>query len=195
MIPAVRHCYFFLFIYFCLCWVFIAAQSFIAANGGHSPVSCVISRFSGFSCCGARAPGRAGSEVAGPEPQGTGSEVASCCMACGTLPDQGSDPSLLHWWWIPHHWATREAQTSLFLKHYFAFLPKSLTTEPQWKAGLSFGPDHYIPRCTGNCCFQTEVCLLNTFDPSVCIPVQVISLYSFLCWLHLLLIQFLVSTS
>ena len=76
MIPAVRHCYFFLFIYFCLCWVFIAAHSFIAANGGHSPVSCVISRCSGFSCCGARAPAHVGSVVAGPEPQGAGSEVA-----------------------------------------------------------------------------------------------------------------------
>ena len=76
MIPAVRHYYFFLFIYFCLCWVFIAAHSFIAANGGHSPVSCVIFRCSGFSCCGARAPAHVGSVVSGPEPQGAGSEVA-----------------------------------------------------------------------------------------------------------------------
>ena len=54
----------------------------------------------GFSYCGAQALGRAGSVVAAPRLQSTGSVVAvlglSCFKACGIFPDQGSKPCFLH---------------------------------------------------------------------------------------------------
>ena len=83
--------YLFTFIYFWLCWVFVSVQglSLIAASGGHSS-----SRCAGLSLLlplllrstGSR---RAGSVVVAHGP--------SCSASCGILPDQGSNPCLLHW--------------------------------------------------------------------------------------------------
>ena len=55
----------------------------------------------GFSCCGARALGRAGSVLVAPGLCSTGSVGAahglSCSVACGILPDRRSNLCLLHW--------------------------------------------------------------------------------------------------
>ena len=49
----------YLFIYFCLHWVFVAARglSLVAESGGYSSLRCRGSHCGGFSCCGARALG------------------------------------------------------------------------------------------------------------------------------------------
>ena len=88
-----------LFIYFWLCWVFIAARglSLVAASGGCSWLRCagfslrwlllfqsMDSRHTGFSGCGTRA-----SVVV--------AHRLSCSAACGIFPDQGSNPCPLHW--------------------------------------------------------------------------------------------------
>ena len=79
---------------FWLCWAFLGARAF--------PLWCP-----GFSCCGSQAPGHAGSSsvacglmVVALRLWSTGSTVVhrlSCSVACGTVPDQGSNPRLLHW--------------------------------------------------------------------------------------------------
>ena len=48
--------YFFLFSYFCLCWVFVAAHSLSLTSGGYSNCRAQASHRAGFSSCGARAP-------------------------------------------------------------------------------------------------------------------------------------------
>ena len=45
MIPAGRHCCFFLFIYFCRCWAFTAAQS-SSSCGKRRPLFIVVCDFS-----------------------------------------------------------------------------------------------------------------------------------------------------
>ena len=49
-----------IFIYFCLCWPFVAAHrlSLVAVSGGYSSLWCV-----GFSCCGAQVLGALASLV------------------------------------------------------------------------------------------------------------------------------------
>ena len=68
----------FLFSYFWLLWVFITTRglSLVGTSRGYSLLWC-----SGFSCCGAPALGHAG---------------LSCSVACGTFPDQVSNPCPLH---------------------------------------------------------------------------------------------------
>ena len=86
------------FIYFWLCWVFVATHglSLVAASGGYSSLRCV-----GFSLrwllllqsTGSR---HAGSVVVARGLQSAGSVVVahglSCFTACGIFPDQGSNP-------------------------------------------------------------------------------------------------------
>ena len=68
-----------------------------------STSSCGVraSHCSGFSCCGAQALGTQASEVAALRLWNTGSVAVThglnCSAACGIFPDQGLDPSLLHW--------------------------------------------------------------------------------------------------
>ena len=74
-----------------LCWVLVSVWglSLVAANGGHSSSRCVglsLSRPLLLQSTGSR---RAGSVVVAHGP--------SCSMACGILPDQGSNPCPLHW--------------------------------------------------------------------------------------------------
>ena len=81
----------YLFIYFWLCWVFVSVRglSLVAASGGHSSSRCAglsLSRPLLLRRTGSR---RAGSVVVAHGP--------SCSAACGILPDQGSNPCLLHW--------------------------------------------------------------------------------------------------
>ena len=83
--------FFYLFIYFWLCWVFasVPGLSPVAASGGHSS-----SRCAGLSplqplLLRSRGSRRAGSVAVAHGP--------SCSAACGILPDQGSNPCPLHW--------------------------------------------------------------------------------------------------
>ena len=81
----------YLFIYFCLCWVFVSVRelSLVAASGDHSSSRCAglsLSRPLLLRSTGSR---REGSVVVAHGP--------SCSVACGIFPDQGSNPCPLHW--------------------------------------------------------------------------------------------------
>ena len=81
----------YLFIYFWLCWVFVSVRGLspVAASGGHSSSRCTglsLSRPLLLRSTGSR---RAGSVVVAHGP--------SCSVACGILPDRGSNPCPLHW--------------------------------------------------------------------------------------------------
>ena len=80
----------YLFIYFCLCRVFVSVRGLspVAASGGHSSSRCAglsLSRPLLLRSTGSR---RAGSVVVAHGP--------SCSAACGIFPDQGSNPCPLH---------------------------------------------------------------------------------------------------
>ena len=82
---------FYLFIYLWLCWVFVSVRGLspVAASGGHSSSRCAglsLSRPLSLWSTGSR---RAGSVIVAHGP--------SCSVACGILPDQGSNPCPLHW--------------------------------------------------------------------------------------------------
>ena len=101
----------YLFIYFWLRWIFVAAHglSLVVVSRGYSSLWCMSfslrwllllkstgSRHAGFSSCGLRA-----SVVVARGLWSSGSEVVaqglSCSMACEIFPDQGSKPCPLHW--------------------------------------------------------------------------------------------------
>ena len=96
LLPSVAWCwfsssFFFFLIYLWLCWVFVSVQGLspVAASGGHSSSRCAglsLSRPLLLRSTGSR---RAGSVVVVHGP--------SCSAACGTFPDQGSNPCPLHW--------------------------------------------------------------------------------------------------
>ena len=95
---------FILFIYFWLCWVFVAARglSLVAVSGGYSLLRCA-----GFSLRRLLLLWSTGSRRAGFSSCGHG---LSCSAACGIFPDQGSNPCSLHWQVDSNHCATREVQ-------------------------------------------------------------------------------------
>ena len=76
----------------------------------------------GVSCCGAQALLPAASGAATPGLLGTGSAAAasgpSCAAACGTFPEQGSNPPLCMGRQVLYHWAPREASPTTFKRHY-----------------------------------------------------------------------------
>ena len=79
------------FLNFWLCWVFVSVRglSLVVASGGHSSSLCTglsPSRPLLLRSTGSR---RAASVVVAHGP--------SCSVACGILPDQGSNPCPLHW--------------------------------------------------------------------------------------------------
>ena len=81
----------YLFIYLWLCLVFVSVQglSLAGASGGHSSSRCAglsLSRPLLLRSTGSR---RAGSVVVAHRP--------SCSVACGILPDRGTNPCPLHW--------------------------------------------------------------------------------------------------
>ena len=91
-----------IYFYFCLCWVFVAAQAslWLWRVGGYSLVvwGARVSHCSGFSCYVAQALGCVGFSRRGS--QTTGSEVVlglSYSRAYGVLQDQGWKLCLLHW--------------------------------------------------------------------------------------------------
>ena len=83
--------YFYLFIYFWLCWVFVPVQglSLVAASGGHSSSRCTGLSLSWPLLLWSTSSRRAGSVVVAHGP--------SCSVACGIFPDQGPNPCPLHW--------------------------------------------------------------------------------------------------
>ena len=95
--------YFILFIYFCLCWVFVATHglSLVAASGGCSSLWCA--GFSLWWLLPLRSTGsrRGTSVVVAHGLWSAGSVVVahglSCSMACGIFPDRGSNRCPLHW--------------------------------------------------------------------------------------------------
>ena len=81
----------YLFIYLWLCWVFVSVRglSLVAASGDHSSSRCAglsPSRPLLLRSTGSR---RAGSAIVAHGPR--------CSVACGIVPDQGSNPCPLHW--------------------------------------------------------------------------------------------------
>ena len=87
----------YLFTYLWLCWVFVSVRglSLVVASGGHSSLWCAglsaqASHYHSLSCCGAQAGSRRAGSV-------TMAHGPSCSVACGIFPDQGLNPSPLHW--------------------------------------------------------------------------------------------------
>ena len=85
---------FYLLIYlffFWLCWVFVSVQGLspVAASGGHSSSRCAGLSLSRPLLLRSTSSRCAGSVVVAHGP--------SCSVACGILPDQGSNPCPLHW--------------------------------------------------------------------------------------------------
>ena len=82
---------FFFFIYFWLCWVFVSVWglSLVAASGGHSSSRCASLLLSQPLLLRSTGSRRAGSVAV--------AHGLSCSAACGTFPDQGSNPCPLHW--------------------------------------------------------------------------------------------------
>ena len=73
----------------------------VGEQGLLSSCGAQASRGSSLSCCGARARGRAGfsscsSQALRHSLNSCGPQLG-CSAACGTFPDQGSNPCLLHW--------------------------------------------------------------------------------------------------
>ena len=83
--------FYYLFIYFWLCWVFVSVQglSLVAASGGHSSSWCTGLSLSRPLLLRSTSSRHAGSVVVAHGP--------SCSAACGIFPDQGSNPCPLHW--------------------------------------------------------------------------------------------------
>ena len=81
----------YLFIYLWLCWVFVSLQglSLVVASGDHSSSRCAGLSPSRPLLLRSTHSRRAGSVIVAHGP--------SCSMACGILPDQGSNPCPLHW--------------------------------------------------------------------------------------------------
>ena len=81
----------YLFIYFWLCWVFVSVRglSLVAASGGHSSSRCAGLSLSRPLLLRSTSSRRTGSVVV--------AHGLSCSAACGIFPDQGSNPSPLHW--------------------------------------------------------------------------------------------------
>ena len=107
-----------LFIYFWLCWVFVSVWglSLVAASGGHSSSWCAglsLSRPLLLRSTGSR---RAGSVIVAHGP--------TCSAACGSFPDQGSNPCPCIGRQTLNHCATREAPNSfiVWLMNYLIVL-------------------------------------------------------------------------
>ena len=81
----------FIIYHFWLRWVFVAVGglSLVAASRSYSSLQCLASPCGGCSCCRAR-----GSRLA--DFSSCGYRL-SCSVACGILPDQGSNPCPLNW--------------------------------------------------------------------------------------------------
>ena len=94
--------YFILFIYFWLCWVFVAARAFLWLWQVGATLCCGVqaSHCGDFSCCRAQALGAWVSVVV--------AHRLSCSVACGIFLDQGSNSCHLHQQADSYHCTTRE---------------------------------------------------------------------------------------
>ena len=108
--------YFFKFIFkfFRLHRLFIVVHglSLAVVSGVYSSCGAQASHGGGFSCCRARAPGLTGSVVASLGLRSPDSVVVhrlSCSVACGVLPEQGSNPCPCIARWIIGHCTIKEA--------------------------------------------------------------------------------------
>ena len=83
--------YLFIIINFWLCWVFVSVRGLplVAASGGHSSLWCAGLSLSWPLLLRSTGSKHAGSVFVAHGP--------SCSVACGILPDQGSNPCPLHW--------------------------------------------------------------------------------------------------
>ena len=83
--------FFFNFLFFWLCWVFVSARglSLVAASGGHSSSRCAGLSLSRPLLLRSTSSRRASSVVV--------AHGLSCSAACGIPPDQGPNPCPLHW--------------------------------------------------------------------------------------------------
>ena len=84
---------------FWLFWVFLAVPglSLVAVGGAILCCRAQASHRGGFSCWGAQALGAWVSVVAAHKLGSWGALAFHCSVACGSVPDQGSNPCLLHW--------------------------------------------------------------------------------------------------
>ena len=106
-----------------LCWVFVSVRglSLVVASGGHSSSRCAglsLSRPLLLQNTGCR---RAGSVVVVHGP--------SCFVACGILPDQGSNPCPLHWQADSqplHHQGSPEVLSLMLIKFISVFVMTSV---------------------------------------------------------------------
>ena len=113
--------FFYLFVYFWLCWVFVSVRglSLIAASGATLHRGARASHYRGLSLWST------GSRC-------TGSVVVAhgpcCSVACGILPDQGSNPCPLHWQADSqplHHQGSPKYLVLFILQMYFSSLYKN----------------------------------------------------------------------
>ena len=81
--------YFFFYLWLCWVFVFVHGRSLVAASGGHSSSQCAGLSLSRPLLLRSTSSRHAGSVVVAHGP--------SCSVACGILPDQGSNPCPLHW--------------------------------------------------------------------------------------------------
>ena len=83
--------HFYLFIFGCVCWVFVSVRglSLVAASGGHSSSQCAGLSLSWPLLLRSTISRREDSVIVAHRP--------SCSAACGIFPDRGSNPCPLHW--------------------------------------------------------------------------------------------------
>ena len=125
--------FFFIYIYFWLCWVFVSVRGLspVAASGGHSSSRCAGLSLSWPLSLRSTGSRRAGSVVVAHGP--------SCSAACGILPDQGSNPCPLHWQagsqplrhqGSPRAWILKEC---VFVKNYVGVQKSFPRPRLQWE--------------------------------------------------------------
>ena len=121
-----------LFIYFWLCWVFVAAQGFSGCSDQGLLFSCRAraSHCGGLSYCGARALGCRGFSSC--YSRALESRLRSCDgqakLPCGMWnprrpgiepPPPSCTPPTHTGGWIPYHWITREVLSFVFLSNFW----------------------------------------------------------------------------
>ena len=117
------------FLYFWLCWVFVSVRGFslVAASGGHSSSRCAGLSLSRPLLLRSTSSRRAGSVIMAHGP--------SRSMACGILPDQGSNPCPLHWQ-ADSQPLRHQGSPQMFFKTITT--EKNVTVEYIWPSGLHF---------------------------------------------------------
>jgi len=111
-----------LFVYICLCWVFVAVQAFLKfrwAGAALSSWGARASHYSGFFLLRSTGFRHMGSVAAAPVPQSAGSIVVAhrlgCSTACGIFLDQRLPLGLLHWQADSLPLSTKEANYNTFI--------------------------------------------------------------------------------